>query len=123
MPDPTGGNTIGEHQRQTGELLDHFVTTLDEAIAALDALDQPPDSTAETAARTTRDNYAAARETAATAKEELEAAAPDDVEAQNRAADGVIESQEQAHRSIDPVGVLTGSPELIKAAADAPNCK
>ncbi|WP_216216032.1 hypothetical protein [Amycolatopsis aidingensis] len=122
MPQPTNGDTVGEIQRQTSELLAHFVTTLDEAIAALDALGPPPDATAETAERTTRDNYATARETAAAAKEKLDAAHHEDVDAQNHAADGLIKAQEHAHKSLDPVGELTGSPELVEAAADAPNC-
>lgn len=122
LPVPSEGDTVEAIQRATSTQLGGFVAVLDKAIAALAALPEAPDSITETAARTATDNYTAARETAATAKTELDAAAPDDVEAQNRAVDGLIAAQEQAHKSLDPVAPLVGSPELKEAAAKAPKC-
>jgi hypothetical protein len=122
LPVPADDGTIAEIQRGTSTYLGDYVAVLDKAIAALSALPQAPDSTAEAAARTATENYTAARDEAATAKTELDAADPDDVEAQNRAVDGLVATQEHAHKSLDAVGPLAGSPELAAAAATAPNC-
>lgn len=122
LPEPAEGDTVEAIQRSTSTQLEGFVAVLDQAIAALAAVPEAPGPVAETAVRTATDNYTAARETAAKAKTELDAAAPDDIEAQNRAVDGLLAAQEQAHRSLDPLAPLAGAPELAEASAKAPNC-
>lgn len=122
LPRPTEGDTFEAIRESTSTQLGEVVAVLDKAIAALEKLPEAPDSTAESAARTATDNYTTARETAAMAKTELDAAPVDDVEAQGRAVDSLIAAENQAYRSLDPVAPLIDAPELLEAAATAPNC-
>lgn len=122
LPVPPDDGTIAEIQRGTSTYLGDYVEVLDKALAALSALPPATDPVAEAAASTATENYTAARDAAATAKTELDAADPDDVEAQNSAVDGLVVAQEHAHKSLDPITPLAGSPELTEAAATAPNC-
>jgi hypothetical protein len=118
-----GGETVEAIKKGTSDQLGYYADILGKTVDGLKALPAAPVPAGDAAKKTFLDKYASAYDKATKAKADLDASPKADTAAQDRAVDGMIAAQKDAHSALDPVKAITGSPELEKAAATAKRCQ
>lgn len=121
MQVPTG--VPGDDGRQgLSKMLSDYAAMLDKAINRLTDLPPIADPVGETAKQTFVEKYTSARDTAISAKAQLDAASPDDFDAMTAAAAAMTEVQQTALSAISPASEVADSPELSMALSTAEQC-
>jgi hypothetical protein len=110
----------GQHVFST--MLGDYAAILGKAIDRLAALPPISDPVGQTAKQTFVANYTSARDTATSAKAQLDTASPTDFGAQTRATEQIIAVQQRALSAVSPEIAIMTSPELRAALASAHRC-
>lgn len=119
-PEP---KSVAESQLALSGELGGLAARTGEAIDRLNALPAAPVPLAETVRKAFAAKFTTARDRAANAKTALDRARRGDQESQGPAAKALVLAQQDIDGTYDPVSPLTESPELVTAAAAAPECK
>ncbi|MFB9688629.1 hypothetical protein [Amycolatopsis plumensis] len=119
---PTPG-TVAEAQKALSAELGGIAARTGEAAGKLAALPPAPVPLGDTVRQGFVAKFTKARDRAAGAKAELDRAKPGNQASQGPAAQAIEQAQRDIDGTYDPVGAITASPELMRAAATAPGCK
>ena len=104
------------------KILGDYSAILGKAIDRLADLPPVADPVGQTAKQTFAENYISARDMITSAKAQLDAASPDDFDAQTHAAEAMAAAQEKALSAIVPETAIMNSPELRTALPSADQC-
>jgi hypothetical protein len=119
---PTNVSGRDDGRQVISTMLGDYAAILSKAIDHLAALPPGPDSVGQTAKQTFMENYTSARDTASSAKAQLDAASPANIDAQMRAAEAMVAAQQRALSAVSPEVATMTSPELRAALASAHRC-
>ena len=115
--------SIAEAQKALSASLGGIETRAGEAVDKLTALPPAPVPLGDTVRRGFVTKFTKARDRAAEAKATLDRAKPGNEASQVPAGQAVEQAQQDVDGTLDPVGAVSASPELMLAAATAPGCK
>lgn len=118
----TPANDPENGQKELSTMLGYYAAILDTAIDRLADLPPVADPIGQAAQQTFVGNYTSARDVVTTAKTQLDAAAPDDFDAQMRAGQAFTVAQQTALSSISAEQAIMTSPELSTALTSAHQC-
>lgn len=121
MQAPTS-DSIDDGRQGLSKMLGDYTAILDKAINRLADLPPIADPVGQAAKQTFVGNYTSARDTATSAKAQLDAASPTDVDAQIRAAEAWTAAQQTALSAVSPESAIMTSPELRTALTSAHQC-
>lgn len=111
-----------EGQQVFSTTLGDYAAILGKAIDRLAALPPVSDPVGQAAKQTFVGNYTSARDTATSAKAQLDMASPTDFGAQTRATEEIVAVQQRALSAVSPQTAIMTSPELRAALASAYRC-
>jgi hypothetical protein len=111
-----------EGQQVFSTMLGDYAAILGKAIDRLAALPPVSDPVGQTAKQTFVATYTSARDTATSAKAQLNTASPTDLGAQTRATEQIVAVQQKALAALSPELAIMTSPELRAALPSAHRC-
>jgi hypothetical protein len=111
-----------DDSRQVSKMLGDYAAILGKAIDRLAVLSPLSDPIGQAAKQAFLGNYTSARDTATSAKAELDAASSTNFDAQVRAAEAMVAAQERALSAVSPELAIMTSSELRAALASAHRC-
>ncbi len=115
-------DSIDDGRQVLSKMLGDYTAILDKAINRLADLPPVADPVGQAAKQTFAEKYTSARDMATSAKAQLDAAAPSDVDAQMRAAEAWTAAQQTALSAVSPELAIMTSPELRTALTSAHQC-
>jgi hypothetical protein len=115
--------SVAEAQKAISATLGGIAARTGETVDKLTALPPAPVPLGDTVRQALITKFTKARDRAAEAKVTLDRAKPGNEASQVPAADAVTQAQQEVDGTLDPVGAVSTSPELVLAAATAPGCK